>query len=384
MSYLHFLRRMHRPLATLVALSACAALPAIAAEVSYAHLAPGAGEVRLQSGEDAVQTLRYRDVTPTSAVADGPRMVRALRLDGSELASASLLLSRSDRFVVILAGNGSEAAPYQLRVAVDHNHPLLPGIASMQDANLAVTAPGALRLTLGCGAAAPVETGPLAFGTGTATLDAPYEGSSGLSLSPASRSCEDGVRVQGTSVTAPAVARNASPGDRQRRFAIGDGTQEPYELLLVNQGRETSLPFVAPNARIEGVWYPADNPGIGLELAFDPEAPSGRQVSGVFFGFRGDGQPLWLTLERDRAGSRYDILEYAGGTPDGLRAVVGQWRGSADLIVHSCSEITLVPAVVVRELQDTFPRFPRNAIRMTKLFPPGCSTLASTNSEVVR
>lgn len=381
MPHLPLMRPMCWRLIAYGALLAAFALPTAAAELSYAHFAPGAGEVRLQIPGEAEQVLTYREMTATMPAADGERAVRVLHADGRELASATLTLTAADRFVVILAGNGSADAPYQLRVAVDHNHPLLSGVASMQDANLAVTAPGALRMTLSCGSVIPSETGPLPFGYGTATPDAPYDGSSGVSLSPASRSCVDAVRVQGANVSAPGVARNASPGDRQRRFAIGDGTQEPYEMLLVTQQREATLPSIAPNALIEGIWYPAENPGIGLELAFDPEATSGRQVSGVFFGFRGDGEPVWVTLERDRPGSRYDILEYAGGTPDGTRAVVGQWRGSADLIVHSCSEITLVPAIVVWELQDTFPRFPRNAIRMSKLFPPGCSTLASTRSE---
>ena len=140
------------PLRLALCLSLClAAFSPRAAELAFAHYAPGAGEVRLQIDDEAPITLAYKTYIDARSTANGSRRLRVARPDGSVLAEGTLELRAADRFVVIVAGNGSNVAPFQLRAATDHNWPLTAGQSSLQVASLAILAREMIR------AAAPVS-----------------------------------------------------------------------------------------------------------------------------------------------------------------------------------------------------------------------------------
>src|SRR5262245_5569038 len=103
-----------------VALLATAGTPD-AAELGFAHYAPGAGDVLLEVDAQS-RALGYRDFQQVTQFEAGIRHLRATAADGRVLAEGDLDLLANDRYLVILAGNGSAQAPFELRLAVDHNN----------------------------------------------------------------------------------------------------------------------------------------------------------------------------------------------------------------------------------------------------------------------
>ena len=347
-----------------------------AAELAFAHYAPGAGEVRLQVDSRAPLTLDYKSYINAETYEGGSYRLRATRADGSVLAEGELELRDSESFVLILAGNGSSVAPFQLRAATDHNWPLTTGQSSLQVASLAVqevsgrSLPQALQTGTICDGVNR-STGTEAFGSGTRTVDSP-RGSASFSIEAERPPCthyvlapQSGLASADAAAAAAQVLIDASEGDRLRRFLIGDGTQEPFEMVLVHQRREPIKPLMEPDGSIEGVWSVLGEANTSLQIAFDHEAPEGRRVSGVYFGFEPDGRAAWRTFEGLR------LIEYVGGTLDGTRAAVGFERAGTSLAVHSCREMTLF-------VNESDPRnavvapAPRNAVALRRLFPATC------------
>ena len=382
---------------------AIAGANASAAELSFAHYAPGAGEIRLQVDESAPFPMRYRDFSALQTFSAGAHRMRALRADGSVLAQENFTLTADDRYVFIVAGNGGANAPFQLRFSIDHNHPLLGDQYSLQSVNRAIPServnpynrnvPESTYTHRQCGEWLPGSLPPTplvaeGWGEGTGDFQQFQVAFSGLSKGPANRTCRLVLRRTATRSDPPLaeVVWSARPGDRLRRFSIGDGVHEPFEIVMVNQGQEPVLGVIEPGAQLEGLWYaPRMATGVGFQAAFDPEAPEGRRLSGAFFGFESDGQPSWRLMAPDTRFPtegpyfvRTDVIEYLGGVPDGTRAGVPFFRGRVEVLAHSCSDMTLIPESHAHPRSPIFPRFPRNAIRLNKLFPPGCPTSAST------
>lgn len=372
MRYRNFLART----ATLaVALAASAA--GAAAELSFAHYAPGAGDLRLQLDDGAERRLGYREFGSVEQYPAGDRRVRVRRADGSLLADSTLRLREYDRYVVVVAGNGSTTAPYTLRVSADHNLPMLDA-TTLQSANLAIVpGGGTLQVRRDCGFGNPPAQQE-AYLAGTAPLDAPDAGSSNLSGSSQTEACRETLIVGGAEVAR--LELSVTPGARTRRFAIGDGLAAPYELVEVVQGveREADLPL---DASLEGLWYPpAAAPGVSVQFAWDPEQPEGRRLSALFLGYGSEGEPTWRVLDPD-----FTLVEYRGGNPDGTHATVPFRQTRVRLVRHGCNEMTIVPDAGTLDLSHRlFGEFPRYALRLAKLFPPGCSAPASIAQEATR
>ena len=368
----------------LIPLMLLAVTPARSAELAFAHYAPGAGDVRLQVDDAAPLSLNYKSFVDAQTYPAGSYRLRVSRGDGSLIAQGELDLRESERFVVVLAGNGSAVAPFQLRAATDHNWPLTAGQSSLQVASLAIVEVAGSPLSR------PLQTGTIcnsvnrstgaeAFGSGTRPIDSP-RGSASFSIEADRPACTHyALTPQALAADAAAVAEvaiDASEGDRLRRFLIGDGEHEPYEMVLVHQGSEAIKPLMEPDGSIEGVWSVAGEAGTSLQIAFDAEAPEGRRVSGVYFGFEPDGRAAWRTFEGLR------LIEYVGGTLDGTRAAVGFERAGTALAAHSCMEMTLF-------VNESDPRnavvapAPRNAITLRRLFPATCPP-AAPRAEGVR
>jgi hypothetical protein len=171
-----------------------------------------------------------------------------------------------------------------------------------------------------------------------------------------------------------------------RSFFIGDGLNEPYAIRTVVQAIEPILGDLEPDSRIDGLWAVQDQPQTGLHIAFDPDANAGKQISSVQFGYDSNGAPSWRVFAPDSSENAepgmLQVLNYRGGNPDGTRAAIGFDRGDVDIIVHSCVEMSLVPgANAAARSGGMFPASPRESLRLHKLFPSGCTDLASRLEE---
>ena len=344
-----------------------------AAELGFAHFAPGAGTARLQVDSLPAHVLDYKgydDVTPHAA---GRLRLSATRADGSVLAEGSFDLRQDDRYVVILAGNGSAQAPFQLRLATDHNHAFVLDQWSLQEASLAIfSAAGATALSTlvvqdSCsgGAVSPGTTE--IFGYGTRTLASSSSGAGGISVRQQDQTCVQTLPDPAGGSALDDLSIRGRPGERLRRFLTGDGINEPYELVLVSQGIDTVYPVMTPDPSIEGLYAIEGAPNTGLQVAFDEDAPAGKQLSAVYFGFENDGRAAWRTVENVR------LVEYVGGNVDGTRAAVGFDRAFALVTTHSCRELTMKVAVQTGPMAGRiFPGEPRNTVYLTRLFPPAC------------
>jgi hypothetical protein len=373
-----------RCIALLAFLLAFAAGKPRAAELAFAHFAPGAGNVLVQVDELAPQVLAYKDYVDVARYPAGLRRLHALRSDGTLLAQGSFELHDNDRFVVILAGNGTAKAPYQWRLALDHNWVFIAGQSSLQYASLAILdVPGEPALQplfagVDCNGSNRESARGEAFGDGTRALAG--TGTTGsLNIETDRAECvhylldpaSPGARLAQATVSARA-------GDRLRRFIVGDGAVAPFELVIVNQGSETIHGTMAADHSIEGLWSIVGEPNTGLQVAFDDAAPAGSKISAVYFGFEADGRATWRTFERMR------LVEYIGGNVDGTRAAVGFDRALAFITPHSCTDMSMV---VMPETGapagHIFAPPPRNTVRLQRLFPAACPPPAPRAQEQV-
>lgn len=350
-----------------------------AAGLGFAHYAPGAGDVAI-AVDGRVHALSYRDFLQVTQYEAGMRHVRATAADGRLLAEGELALSSSDRYIVILAGNGSQEAPYELRLATDHNHVFVLEQWSLQTASLAIRVepdtPGLapLRVHDTCRPAAGDGSGPETFGHGAAPIGE-TAGTGDVAIVNGARSCS--VTLSGPDgETLDTTAYGTRPGERVRRFLIGDGVLAPYEVVVVSQGLDPVLPVMEPDASIEGLFTIEGSHNTGLQVAYNAAAPAGERISAVYFGFENDGRASWRTLENGR------VIEYVGGHPDGSRAAVGFERSRAEITAHSCRELSMK---VTRRAGPAdgqiFPAEPRNTLRLTRLFPPVCPPAVPTGQE---
>jgi hypothetical protein len=366
-----------RASALLLLFAASAAVSA--AQLSFAHLAQRAGTAHFQLDGQDTATLAYREAGPLLERAAGVHHIRVLHADGHVLAQGELTLPRNGRELVLLAGNGSSDAPYELRRSTDHNHPLFAGQRSLQEASLAIPrpAPTLLSTRLLCPGRPTANPRRQGYGDGTAPLAA-ATASGGVSIGPAGGNCVEQL-LEGADAVLDEIPHDARAGDRQRRFVIGDGVNEPYALWLLTQGREPIQTVMTPDASLEGLWYPPGAPaGTGLQLAYDPGAAPGRQLSAILFGYENATVPRWQALLPSTSNfpgqNRLTMVEYRGD-PDGVRAAIGFEIDGAMFIPHSCGEMTMLGTSGSRS--GIVPAHPRDAIRFHKLFPSGCSAPAT-------
>ena len=344
--------------------------PAGAAELGFAHFAPGAGTVRLQVDALPAHVLAYKDYDAVTSHPAGLRHLSATAADGSVLAEGTLELAQDDRYVVMLAGNGTPQAPWQLRLATDHNHAFILEQSSLQEASLAIFVPdggnalASLVVRNSCDGSQARGTTE-AFGYGTRTFDGrPWTG--GVSIRNDRQACVQTAETPAGDKVAEATIA-ARRGERLRRFLIGDGVHAPYEMVVVSQGIEAIRPLMTPDASIEGLYAIEGAPNTGLQVAFDAFASPSKQISAVYFGFENDGRAAWRTIENVR------LVEYVGGNIEGTRAAVGFERAHAFIAMHSCTELTM-KVVMQTGLPEgrIFPGEPRNTLYLKRLFPPAC------------
>ena len=352
-----------------------------AAELGFAHFAPGAGTVRVQVDDLPAHVLAYKDYDAVTRHDAGLVSLRATRADGSVLAEGTLDLRQNDRYIVIVAGNGTHAAPWQLRLATDHNHAFVAGQWSLQEANLAIAADpasGALaQLAVQDSCDGAFSPGPTeAFGRGTRSLTG-TETSGSVSIRQVGTACVQAVLDPAGSAPLGEASFGGRSGERLRRFVVGDGVAAPIEVVLVNQGIDTVYPQMAPDASIEGLFAIDGVPNTGLQVTFDADAPPGESITAVYFGFENDGRASWRTVEKMR------IVEYVGGNAEGTRAAVGFDRAIASIAVHTCSQLSMkVTAQSGPPSGLIFPGAPRNTVYLKRLFPPTCPPAVPNGQEV--
>jgi hypothetical protein len=359
---------------------------AFAAQVSFAHFAPGAGPVTLSiSGGNSV-ALEYRDFVGVREVADGARQIEVRNAAGAVLVQGQVTLGPNDREVIMLAGNGSESTPFQLRRSADHNRPFTAdgSQASLQTASLAIVdlgfaslagANSGVSFARRCGGEAS-SSSKLAFGYGTSALGE-AEGASNLTLGKNFNACTVMLSVPGYSEIMPQAALSGRPGERKRIFVIGDGRREPYELFTVLQGLEPIFTPIAPTPGFEGLWSISGEANMGLQVAVNPKADGSYAATAIFFGYDDNGDSQWnvLTQVADTSDG-LTVLEYSGGNPQGTQAAIALNRGTATLLFFSCSEAVLVPDSNVAAFRSALAigEMPRDSIWLRKLFPVGgCS-----------
>jgi len=354
--------------------SALVATPCVATTIVPAHLAPLAGSpaVTIVVGDAASAPITYREFARPVVRPGGPVTARALDAAGNELARRTFRFAADESGVLVFTGNGTEAAPFGFTWAPDHNAPLHADEFTDQTVHVAWLdrdASVTTRLTCGDG----VDVQRLEFGDGT--LDA------GVSVQRSHRGdlalgeCRYAILGRGRPIEARFTPAAAS---RVRLFVIGDDVNQPLEAIAWQQRIETPVAVMAPGPGVEGMWYDPTTPGLGVSIAFDPDAAPEAQVQAVFYGVDRDGRPSWNLIAAER-GTERGLSVYAfvpapvagfraSGEPERVRLTT-----AGTIEFHSCDRATLrLGSVDTSAFYSFVP--PRDTIRLVKLLPgDGCS-----------
>lgn len=361
----------------LLGLAMIALSPAATAapRVDFGHYAPGAPMVSLEIDDQAlVHQVGYRDYRAHVGVAPGSHRLRVRSADGAVITERDLELAPSDSLVLFLAGDGRADLPYQLLVSYDHNHPIEEGSMTLQSTTLSVVrgAEGQLQPTsLGtqCGSLqVRWTTSHFANGTeGIANDDIGLFG--GYSLSTGRNHC---ITLLASSLDASEPQAHVPPsaaGLRLREVISGNGRDYPLTIDYIQQAVEQTVQVVGATSAIDGLWFDPNNPGSGLLLAHAPTEADPHRVKAIIYGFGRQAQATWRVLDGEQ------ILQFAGGDPDGTRAVVGVGRTEAEIRFHACDFASLrslsgslIEFTALPNLQ-----FPRDVILLRKLLPAGCN-----------
>ncbi len=329
--------------------------------VHAAHAIPEPLRFEVQGvGPPHVQVLTYREHAFVDVEGNGGVLqVLVKRADGGVLAD----LDRPDdgaSFMVAFARRDPYST-HRIYVSLDHNRPIPEGSITVQSAHVADTH-YALRLENHRGAPFPGfnSGGYERFGAGLETAN--------LYMGPAAGCCTLRLRssVVGEIAT---LAFTARPGGRYRYLAIGGG-DAPVEIKLIEQNVEATLPSVLPDARMEGVWYAPDDPGVGFSISITPSASNVPRVDVFVHGYDTAGDAVWSFLQgKPDSPTLLDTRLFAGGTPDGGNAAVPIPVGSAELVFHTCDDATLVVhGGAERAGLRAWPS-PRNAKRLKRMLP---------------
>jgi hypothetical protein len=354
---------------------ALAASPCLATTIVPAHFAPrdSASAVTFIVGDAATAPITYRQIGEPIVRGGGPIEIRAIDADGTELARRSFTFAADESGVLILAGSGTEMAPFGLTWSADHNAPLHADEFTDQVVHVAwLGRNSTLNTRLACGNGVDVQR--VHFGDGT--LDA------GVSVQRSHRGesalveCTYSVLGRREPVSTTFTPAAAS---RIRLFLIGDDERAPLEVLAWRQAIETPVQTIAPSVGVEGMWYDPTTPGLGVSIAFDPEAPPEAQVQAVFYGVDRDGRPSWNLIAAERGTTRglsvyafvpapISGLRVDGSAPERVRLTT-----AGTIEFHSCDRATLRLGSVEASAFYAFVP-PRDTIRLVKLLPgDGCS-----------
>ncbi|HVF34624.1 MAG TPA: hypothetical protein VND91_04815 [Candidatus Saccharimonadia bacterium] len=380
----------------LAAICALAFAPVALADVGMAagNLAPqetGSGGVATIEVDGVVRAdrLAYKQFSNGFRLRAGNVLARARDGSGRELTTRTFALRDGYDYVLLLTGNG-QAAPYQLKLAVDHNYPIHAGEWTDQDIHAApiATSTGLRRFNtrVSCGGGR-TDLGAFEYGDGTLDNGRSYHNSHrGFAGNGDDQPCI--FRLLDPGSTAPVVETVFQPetGVRYRFFAVGDGVRQPLEALVWLQRREPTVATVAPSAGMEGLWLDPANPGAGVSIAYDPDALQQNLITAVIYGFDETGRATWNFLQSETGLVRgVGIFEYAGGSPAGNRGTVRyRLTTGGTLEFHSCSTATLTLRLPSEPLFPAGTAFgqlepPRDAIRLVRVLPAGSACSNSAN-----
>ena len=380
----------------IAAACAIAAAPAVFADVGMAtgNLAPqeaGSGGVATIEVDGAVRAdrLGYKQFGAAFRTRAGDVVAKARDGGGRELAARTLSLKDGYDYVLLLTGNGQNA-PYELKLAVDHNYPLHHDEFTDQDIHAApiTTTTGLRRFNtrVSCGGGR-VDLGSFVYGDGTLDNGRSYVNSRrGYAGNGEDQPCIFRLTDPGSTASVAETVFQPETGVRYRFFAVGDGVRQPLEALVWLQKREPVVASVDPTPGMEGLWFDPANPGAGISIAYDPDAPVPNRVNAIVYGFDESGRATWNFLVAETGLTRgVGIFEYAGGSPAGNRGSVRyRLSDSGTLEFHSCSEATLKLRLPDQPLFPAGTAFgalepPRDAIRLIRLLPPGTACSNSSN-----
>ncbi len=380
---------MHQNVIRSIAASAALMLaPAAFADAGLAtgNLAPqetGTGGVATIEVDGVVRAdrLAYKNFGNAFRVRAGAVVARARDGAGRELVTRTLTLEDGRDYVLLLTGNG-QAAPYRLQLSIDHNYPIHHDEFTDQDIHAApITSSTGLRrfnTRASCGGGR-VDVGSFEYGDGTLDNGRSYvQLRRGLAGNGEDQQCL--FRLSDPATNAPVAETMFQPetGVRYRFFAIGDGVRQPLEAFVWLQKREPTVATVEASPGVEGLWLDPFNPGTGVAIAYDPDAPLQNRVNAILYGFDESGRATWNLVASETGLTRgVALFEYAGGSPQGTRGTVRYRLSSgATLEFHSCSEATLKLRQQSEPLFPSGTAFgqlepPRDAIRLVRILPPG-------------
>ena len=375
-------------LTRLAALCAVAVAPVAIADVGMAtgNLAPqetGAGGVATIEVDGTVRAdrLAYKQFGGAFRVRAGQVVAKARNGAGTELVSRTLTLEDGVDYVLLLTGNGQNA-PYELKLAEDHNYPIHADEFSGQDIHAAPIA-GASGLRrfdtrLACGGGRTF-LGEFVYGDGTLDNGRSYVNlRRGMAGDGTDQQCLFRLTDPNSFVSLSEVVFQPETGVRYRFFAVGDGVRQPLEALVWLQKRQTPDASVEATPGVEGLWMVDGDPGAGVSIAYDPDAPVQTRVNAILYGFDETGRATWNFIGAETGLTRgVAVFEYAGGHPAGNRGSVRYRLASgATLEFHTCSRATLKLRQQDEPLFPSGTAFgqlepPRDAIRLTRILPPG-------------
>lgn len=364
-------------LVLLLAGGAAEAVSLVPANFAPRTVAAGVEEsVRISVGR-AGQALGYGQFGKAVTIEGGTFEARAHDESGNPLATRTFTVAAESRGVLVLTGNGSEAAPFAFVWSPDHNAPLHADEFTDQIVHAAPLG-GAARLDarLACGNA--VDAHPLRYGDGT--LDAGPSRQRNHRGANALRGCSFALAGVGVSSAVDFVPAAAS---RVRLFAVGDGVHRPFAAVAWQQAVETPVASVAPGAGMEGLWHDPATPGLGVSIAYAPDAPPDSRLQAVFYGVGSDGRATWNLIAAERGTTRGLSVYGFVTNPPGPTGLIGnasapgssrvQLTAAGTIEFHSCDTATLH---LGNTSGSAFAAFiaPLDTIRLVKLLPgAGCT-----------
>ena len=346
------------PLATLLLLASAAAS---SATVDVGNVAPGSGEVRLMFAGQASPALPYlgfaRIEHPT-----GPIQITAVGSGGRVMADAIFELQDTPdvQAMVVLAGNGSEQAPWRIRL-----------FDGTRDGETVPSLPASISRSTAKSAAVAKATGSAV----TIHHFAPFEGAMDGGEFEAAAACRSQNSV-GTLATPIRVSRygdsvvtvyqhdgdyactfksadhrfgafdfSMALGSGTLRFLmVGDGASEPTRVVVVQDGRvvrvaSETTPAIGAVTRSEDFWFDLARPAQGVGMY---ELPGSGDVFGTWFTHDDDGEPVWYLLDgaaTDIPGQREFTVYRLSSDGGSARSMAAS--GSARMFYLDCNQAEL-------------------------------------------
>lgn len=329
---------------------------ASSATLDLGNVAPGSGDIRLVFAAQESPVLPYLGFARIQHDA-GPLEVTAIGSGGRVMAEATFELQNTPdvQAMVVLVGNGTEAAPWKIRL-----------FDGTRDSETVPSIPSSV---------AKSTAGKVAIGSAvTIHHYAPFDGATDGSDFEAVAACraQDSVGTLATPIRASrygdsVVTVYTHEGDytcsfksADRRFGafdfsmplgtgtlrfllVGDGASEPTRVLVLQDGvvvrvASETAPAIGAVTRSEDFWYDLARPAQGVGLY---ELPGSDDVFGTWFTHDDDGEPVWYLLDgtaTDIPGQR-ELAVYRPSRNGAARALAA--AGSARLFYLDCNQAEL-------------------------------------------